>query len=186
MVSSTTRRTTSRYSFTATASGGLWCFWRSLLGVSCVCSSFRFHSYQKLERATTRGLSQHPPARSGGNSSSGQALTFPCQRSPLNVTQAKLKELAPDGVDCYFDNTAGPVLEEVLLAFNNNGRIAQCGLIHQCEQRPPSTSPRSVPDDAPLHAAERTAQHSVCGIFFFLSDTLPRLASVCERAVEGG
>ena len=167
MVSSTTRRTTSRYSFTATASGGLWCFWRSLLGVSCVCSSFRFHSYQKLERATTRGLSQHPPARSGGNSSSCQALTFPCQRSPLNVTQAKLKELAPDGVDCYFDNTAGPVLEEVLLAFNNNGRIAQCGLIHQCEQRPPSTSPRSVPDDAPLHAAERTAQHSVCGIFFF-------------------
>lgn len=45
--------------------------------------------------------------------------------------KAKLKELAPDGVDCYFDNTAGPVLEEVLLAFNNNGRIAQCGLIHQ-------------------------------------------------------
>eukprot|EP00240_Pyramimonas_obovata_P004230 CAMPEP_0118923984 /NCGR_PEP_ID=MMETSP1169-20130426/2317_1 /TAXON_ID=36882 /ORGANISM="Pyramimonas obovata, Strain CCMP722" /LENGTH=353 /DNA_ID=CAMNT_0006865057 /DNA_START=118 /DNA_END=1180 /DNA_ORIENTATION=+ len=44
---------------------------------------------------------------------------------------AKLKELAPDGVDCYFDNTAGPVLEEVLLQFNNNGRIALCGLINQ-------------------------------------------------------
>jgi NADPH-dependent curcumin reductase CurA len=45
--------------------------------------------------------------------------------------QAKLAELAPDGVDCYFDNTAGPVLEEVLLACNNNGRIALCGLINQ-------------------------------------------------------
>jgi hypothetical protein len=78
--------------------------------------------------------------------------------APLNVThQAKLKELAPDGVDCFFDNTAGPVLEEVLLAFNNNGRIAQCGLIHQCVQAPTLHVPQSVPDAAPLHAAERTA-----------------------------
>eukprot|EP00242_Pyramimonas_sp_CCMP2087_P011687 CAMPEP_0198199066 /NCGR_PEP_ID=MMETSP1445-20131203/2397_1 /TAXON_ID=36898 /ORGANISM="Pyramimonas sp., Strain CCMP2087" /LENGTH=382 /DNA_ID=CAMNT_0043868779 /DNA_START=120 /DNA_END=1268 /DNA_ORIENTATION=+ len=44
---------------------------------------------------------------------------------------AKLKELAPDGVDCMFDNTAGPVLEETLLQMNNFGRIALCGLINQ-------------------------------------------------------
>ncbi|KAK3234059.1 hypothetical protein CYMTET_55682 [Cymbomonas tetramitiformis] len=43
----------------------------------------------------------------------------------------KLKELAPDGVDCFFDNTAGPMLEAVLLQLNNNSRIALCGLINQ-------------------------------------------------------
>eukprot|EP00873_Tetraselmis_striata_P011632 jgi/Tetstr1/431896/TSEL_021385.t1 len=42
---------------------------------------------------------------------------------------AKLKELAPGGVDCYFDNTGGPVSDEVYLSFNNSARMALCGLI---------------------------------------------------------
>mmetsp|Transcript_5241 Transcript_5241/g.14643 ORF Transcript_5241/g.14643 Transcript_5241/m.14643 type:complete len:346 (-) Transcript_5241:252-1289(-) len=41
----------------------------------------------------------------------------------------KLKELAPGGVDCYFENTGGPVTEAVFLQFNNFARVAFCGSI---------------------------------------------------------
>eukprot|EP00873_Tetraselmis_striata_P011630 jgi/Tetstr1/431894/TSEL_021383.t1 len=42
---------------------------------------------------------------------------------------AKLKELAPAGVDCYYENTGGPVSDEVYLQFNVGARMALCGLI---------------------------------------------------------
>lgn len=45
--------------------------------------------------------------------------------------QAKLAELAPNGVDCYFENVGGAPLEAVLALANNNCRIAVCGLIDQ-------------------------------------------------------
>mmetsp|Transcript_31525 Transcript_31525/g.100850 ORF Transcript_31525/g.100850 Transcript_31525/m.100850 type:complete len:364 (+) Transcript_31525:3-1094(+) len=41
----------------------------------------------------------------------------------------RLKHLAPNGVDSYFDNTGGPSTEAVLRCFNNNARIALCGII---------------------------------------------------------
>lgn len=42
---------------------------------------------------------------------------------------AKLKELAPDGVDGYFENTGGPVTDAVYMSFNNHARMAVCGFI---------------------------------------------------------
>lgn len=42
---------------------------------------------------------------------------------------AELDALCPDGIDGYFDNVAGDVLDAVLPRMNNFGRIAACGAI---------------------------------------------------------
>merc|ERR1711944_68910 len=42
---------------------------------------------------------------------------------------AKLKELAPNGVDAYFDNVGGKVSDAVWMNLNKYGKIAQCGMI---------------------------------------------------------
>jgi len=41
----------------------------------------------------------------------------------------KLKELAPNGVDAYFDNVGGKVSDAVWSVINKYGKIAQCGMI---------------------------------------------------------
>jgi NADPH-dependent curcumin reductase len=40
-----------------------------------------------------------------------------------------LKEAAPKGIDCYFENVGGWILDTVLLRMNAFGRIAVCGMI---------------------------------------------------------
>lgn len=40
-----------------------------------------------------------------------------------------LKEAAPDGVDIYFENVGGPVLEATLPQMNRFGRIPLCGMV---------------------------------------------------------
>jgi hypothetical protein len=42
-----------------------------------------------------------------------------------------LAEAAPDGVDIYFDNVGGDILDAVLLHLNANARVAVCGQISQ-------------------------------------------------------
>ena len=42
---------------------------------------------------------------------------------------AALKAAAPDGIDCYFDNVGGAVLDAVMAQMNAFGRIAVCGAI---------------------------------------------------------
>jgi hypothetical protein len=42
---------------------------------------------------------------------------------------AALKQAAPDGVDGYFENVGGAIMEAVLPRMNAFGRIALCGLI---------------------------------------------------------
>lgn len=47
---------------------------------------------------------------------------------------ARLAEIAPDGVDAYFDCVGGPLLDAILPCMAMNGRIAICGLISTYDQ----------------------------------------------------
>lgn len=57
---------------------------------------------------------------------------------------AALSAACPDGVDVYFDNVGGTVLECVLGAMNARGRIVCCGAISQYDTDTP-TGPRNLP-----------------------------------------
>ena len=56
-----------------------------------------------------------------------------------------LKAAAPKGIDVYFDNVGGDILEACLFQMNNGGRIACCGAISAYDGAAPATGPRGVP-----------------------------------------
>src|SRR6266702_3224668 len=56
-----------------------------------------------------------------------------------------LKAAAPNGIDVYFDNVGGDILEACLPQMNNCGRIACCGVISQYDGAPSAHGPRGVP-----------------------------------------
>ena len=56
-----------------------------------------------------------------------------------------LKAAAPKGIDVYFDNVGGDILEACLAQMNLRGRIACCGAISQYDGAPSATGPRGVP-----------------------------------------
>src|SRR5579884_1890687 len=59
--------------------------------------------------------------------------------------RAKLKELCPKGVDCYFDNVGGDITDAVVPLLNPHGRISVCGQISQYNAEKPPTGPRILP-----------------------------------------
>ena len=56
-----------------------------------------------------------------------------------------LRAAAPDGIDVYFDNVGGDILEACLPQMKNYGRIACCGAISQYDGAPSAHGPRGVP-----------------------------------------
>ena len=56
-----------------------------------------------------------------------------------------LKAAAPKGIDVYFDNVGGDILEACLAQMNLRGRIACCGAISQYDGAPAGHGPRGVP-----------------------------------------
>jgi len=60
------------------------------------------------------------------------------------VRQA-LKEHCPDGIDVYFDNTGGEILEAALSRMNLRGRVVCSGVVSQYDTAAPAPGPRGVP-----------------------------------------
>jgi hypothetical protein len=58
-----------------------------------------------------------------------------------NVSEA-LGVVAPDGVDCYFDNVGGPITEAVLEHLAMYSRTVICGRISEYNESEPSMGPR--------------------------------------------
>src|SRR5215471_15508819 len=56
-----------------------------------------------------------------------------------------LRAAAPKGIDVYFDNVGGDILEACLAQMNNRGRIACCGAISQYDGTPSEHGPRGIP-----------------------------------------
>jgi hypothetical protein len=56
-----------------------------------------------------------------------------------------LRAAAPKGIDVYFDNVGGDILEACLPLMNNYGRISCCGAISQYDGAPSAHGPRGVP-----------------------------------------
>jgi NADPH-dependent curcumin reductase CurA len=56
-----------------------------------------------------------------------------------------LRAAAPKGIDVYFDNVGGDILEACLPLMNNYGRISCCGAISQYDGVPSAHGPRGIP-----------------------------------------
>jgi len=56
-----------------------------------------------------------------------------------------LKAAAPKGIDVYFDNTGGEILEACLPLMNMGGRISCCGAVSAYDGAPPAAGPRGIP-----------------------------------------
>lgn len=92
---------------------------------------------------------------------------------------ASLAAACPNGIDVYFENVGGPVLDAVLALANQGARIPLCGLISEYN----ATSPVPGPNWRPLLAKRIRVQG------FIVSDHLDRapafLADLAPRVRDG-
>jgi NADPH-dependent curcumin reductase CurA len=56
----------------------------------------------------------------------------------------ELKAACPDGIDVYFDNVGGKILETALFQMNMKGRVVCCGAVSQYDSDD-ATGPRNLP-----------------------------------------
>ena len=56
----------------------------------------------------------------------------------------ELAESCPDGIDVYFENVGGPMLEAVLGHMNQHGRIPVCGMIAHYNDEEATPGPRNL------------------------------------------
>lgn len=54
----------------------------------------------------------------------------------LDDVDEQLENVAPEGVDCYFDNVAGEISTTVIKHMNRHGRISVCGSISSYNYNP--------------------------------------------------
>jgi NADPH-dependent curcumin reductase len=74
----------------------------------------------------------------------------------------RLRELAPDGVDVFYDNVGGPILDAVLFQIRERGRVVICGAISQYERMDEVAGPSNY-----LKLAERHARMEGFAVFHF-------------------
>jgi NADPH-dependent curcumin reductase CurA len=64
----------------------------------------------------------------------------------------QLRQAAPNGVDVFFDNVGGDVLDAVLMEINEGARVVICGAISQYQDMDDVTGPRNYLKLAERHA----------------------------------
>ncbi|MAZ71679.1 MAG: NADP-dependent oxidoreductase [Flavobacteriaceae bacterium] len=62
-----------------------------------------------------------------------------------NTMQKAIKEACPDGVDVYFDNVGGEILDAAIANMNRYGRVVNCGAISLYNKTEQPTGPRLEP-----------------------------------------
>ncbi|MDF5713673.1 MAG: NADP-dependent oxidoreductase [Rhizonema sp. NSF051] len=68
-----------------------------------------------------------------------------CINRKTQELSSALKAACPNGIDVYFDNTAGPILEVVLQQLNLGARIPLVGLISEYNAESPPLGPNLMP-----------------------------------------
>jgi NADPH-dependent curcumin reductase CurA len=87
-----------------------------------------------------------------------------------------LRAGCPDGVDVYFDNVAGTILDAALKGMNIGGRVVCCGAVSTYDTAERSSGPRGVPG---LLALKRLRMEG-----FIVLDYVDRFAEAEARLAE--
>ena len=103
-----------------------------------------------------------------------------------------IRDACPKGIDVYFDNVGGPILEVALFQMRGGGRIVCCGAVSQYDTGSPEPGPRGVPG---LLVVKRLRMEGFIVMDFYArrreaEDTLARLIAegrlvIREDIVEG-
>jgi NADPH-dependent curcumin reductase CurA len=96
-----------------------------------------------------------------------------------NIKKA-LRTHAPEGVDVYFDNVGGDILDDVLTQIRKKARIVICGAISQYNNTTPIKAPSNY-----LSLLVNSAKMEGFVIFDFLKDYSQGLAQMAQWLKEG-
>ena len=67
------------------------------------------------------------------------------EHADMRAMLAVLKQACPAGIDGYFDNVGGMILDAVMVRMNNFGRIAMCGIMASLGNKPiPMAAPALI------------------------------------------
>lgn len=94
--------------------------------------------------------------------------------------EARLRELAPGGIDVFFDNVGGDVLDAVLLNIKEGTRVVICGAISQYDDMANVRGPRNY-----LKLAERHAVMEGFAVFHFTDAYEEGEARLADWFVDG-
>ena len=92
----------------------------------------------------------------------------------------QLKAAAPDGIDVYFDNVGGELLEAAISAMRLNGRIIACGAIGGYNDEAPVSGPRNL---AQFIGKRLTMKGFIVGDWF---DRMPEFVMEMKAHLAGG
>ncbi len=96
-----------------------------------------------------------------------------------NVNE-RLRELAPDGVNVFFDNVGGPILDAVLDNLAMQARVVICGAISQYDDMDNVTGPSLY-----LRLAERRSRMEGFAYFHYLDRIEPAMAELAGWLEDG-